>query len=80
MLLFLALLHRILTNQETILDQLKILQMAVQKIQGEPVGGQEALERDLVPLKDITTLLAVEKCVREETDFKNNVVTAFLTL
>lgn len=52
------------------MDQLKVLQMTVQKIQGEPVGGQEALERDMFPLKDVTSLLAVEKRLREEADLK----------
>lgn len=78
--LFLALLRRLLTNQEIILDQLKIFQMTVQKIQGEPIGGQEALERDLFPLKYITSLLAVEKRVREEADLKNKMVTTYCSL
>lgn len=57
------------------MDQLKVLQMTVQKIQGEPVGGHEALERDMFPLKDVTSLLAVEKRLREEADLKNKMVT-----
>lgn len=73
--MFLGLLRKLLANQEIIMDQLKVLQMTVQKIQGEPVGGQEALERDMFPLKDVTSLLAVEKLLREEADLKNKMVT-----
>ena len=75
MLLFLALLRRLLTNQEMIMDQLKILTLTLQKIQGERVGGQEVLEEDLFPLTDINSLLALERRVREEADFKKKMVT-----
>ncbi|XP_078027182.1 uncharacterized protein LOC144464333 [Epinephelus lanceolatus] len=65
-----ALLRRLLTNQEMIMDQLKIVTLTLQKIQVEHVGGQEVLEADLFPLKDISSLLAVERRVREEVDYK----------
>ncbi|KAL7394939.1 hypothetical protein ABVT39_007483 [Epinephelus coioides] len=71
-----ALLRRLLTNQEMIMDQLKIVTLTLQKIQGEHVGGQEVLEADLFPLKDISSLLAVERRVREEADYKKKMITA----
>lgn len=74
LLFFLALLHRLLTNQEMMMDQLKIIQMTMQKIQGEPPGGQDPLDRDILPLKDVTSLLALEKRLREEAELQNKMV------
>ncbi|KAL7391540.1 hypothetical protein ABVT39_010736 [Epinephelus coioides] len=68
--------RKLLTNQEMIMDQLKIVTLTLQKIQGEHVGGQEVLEADLFPLKDISSLLAVERRVREEADYKKKMITA----
>uniref|UniRef100_A0A8C0XX15 DUF4806 domain-containing protein n=1 Tax=Cyprinus carpio carpio TaxID=630221 RepID=A0A8C0XX15_CYPCA len=59
-LFFLALLHRLLTNQEMMMDQLKVILKTMQKM-GEPARGQEPLERDILPLKDPTSLLGLEK-------------------
>lgn len=72
--LYLDLLRRLLTNQEMIMDQLKIVTLTLQKIQGEHVGGQDVLEADLFPLKDISSLLALERRVREEADYKKKMV------
>ncbi|KAF0022483.1 hypothetical protein F2P81_025296 [Scophthalmus maximus] len=69
-----ALLHRLLTNQEIIMDQLKVIQKNIHKTRGEPSGKQDPLDRDTLPLKDVTSLLALEKRVREEADLKNNMV------
>ena len=77
--LFLALLHRLLTNQEMMMDQLKVIQMTMQKIPGEPAGGPDPLGRDILPLKDVTSLLALEKRVREEADLQNKMVIIALT-
>lgn len=71
--LFLALLHRLLTNQEMMMDQLKVILKTMQKM-GEPARGQEPLERDILPLKDPTSLLGLEKRLREEADLKNKMV------
>jgi len=68
---FLALLHRILTNQEMMMDQLKVIQMNMQKM-GEPAHGQDPIDKDLLPVKDLTSLLALEKRLREEADLKKN--------
>ncbi|KAF4097937.1 hypothetical protein G5714_021945 [Onychostoma macrolepis] len=65
------LLHRILTNQEMMMDQLKVILMNMQKM-GEPAHGQDPIDRDLLPLKDLTSLLALEKRLREEADLKKN--------
>ena len=70
--LFLALLHRLLTNQEMMMDQLKV-------IPGEPAGGPDPLGRDILPVKDITSLLALEKHLREEADLQNKMVIIALT-
>ena len=78
--LFLALLRRLLTNQELIMEQLKIITLTLNKIQGQPVGGQEVLEKDVFPLKDISSLLAAEKRVREEADFKQKMVSMHFSL
>ncbi|XP_075333151.1 uncharacterized protein LOC142391266 [Odontesthes bonariensis] len=67
---------RVLTNQAMIMDHLKILTLTLQKTQGEQVGGQEVLEEDLSPLKDISSLLSVERRVREEVEFKRKMITA----
>ncbi|KAF4113644.1 hypothetical protein G5714_006189 [Onychostoma macrolepis] len=66
-----SLLHRILTNQEMMMDQLKVILMNMQKM-GEPAHGQDPIDRDLLPLKDLTSLLALEKRLREEADLKKN--------
>ncbi|XP_071059738.1 uncharacterized protein [Pseudochaenichthys georgianus] len=71
-----SLLHRLLTNQEMMMDQLKVIQMTMQKIPGEPAGGPDPLGRDILPLKDVTSLLALEKRVREEADLQNKMITA----
>ncbi|XP_051556877.1 uncharacterized protein LOC127442740 [Myxocyprinus asiaticus] len=69
------LLHRLLTNQEMMMYQLKVIQMTMQKT-GELSRGQDPLERDILPLKDSTSLLALEKCLREEADLKNKMITS----
>ncbi|XP_058612110.1 uncharacterized protein LOC131527209 isoform X1 [Onychostoma macrolepis] len=69
------LLHRILTNQEMMMDQLKVILMNMQKM-GEPAHGQDPIDRDLLPLKDLTSLLALEKRLREEADLKKKMITA----
>uniref|UniRef100_A0A672GHG3 DUF4806 domain-containing protein n=1 Tax=Salarias fasciatus TaxID=181472 RepID=A0A672GHG3_SALFA len=61
----------VLTNQELIMEQLRIITRTLNQIQGPPAGGQEVLEKDVFPLKDISSLLAVEQRVREEADFKH---------
>ncbi|XP_034071823.1 uncharacterized protein LOC117545910 [Gymnodraco acuticeps] len=71
-----SLLHRLLTNQEMMMDQLKVIQMTMQKIPGEPAGGPDPLGRDILPLNDVTSLLALEKRVREEADLQNKMITA----
>ncbi|XP_030608516.1 uncharacterized protein LOC115796315 isoform X2 [Archocentrus centrarchus] len=71
-----AILRRLVTNQELIMEQLKIITLTLSKVQGQPGGGEEVLEKDIFPLKDISTLLAVEKRVREEADFKQKMITA----
>ncbi|KAK5904046.1 hypothetical protein CgunFtcFv8_007771 [Champsocephalus gunnari] len=48
----------------------------MQKIPGEPAGGPDPLGRDILPLKDVTSLLALEKRVREEADLQNKMITA----
>ncbi|XP_026101563.1 uncharacterized protein LOC113072803 isoform X1 [Carassius auratus] len=72
---FAPLLHRLLTNQEMMMDQLKVILKSMQKM-GEPARGQEPLERDILPLKDLTSLLGLEKRLREEADLKNKMITA----
>ncbi len=71
---FLALLHRLLSNQEMMMDQLKMIQMTIQKIQGEHIKGQDPLDRHVLPLKDVPSLLDLEKCLIEEADLKNKMV------
>lgn len=56
------------------MDQLRVIQMTMQKIQCEPAGGQEPLDRDILPLQDLTSLLALERRLREEADLQNKVV------
>lgn len=56
-----------------IMEQLKVIQMTMQKQQGEPSGDQEALEQDMLPLQDVASLLA-EKRLREEPDLKKKMV------
>ncbi|XP_073707197.1 uncharacterized protein [Garra rufa] len=68
-------LQRIITNQEMIMDQLKIIRMTMQNT-GEPAHGQDPLERDMLPLKDTASLLALEKRLREEADLKNKMIAA----
>ncbi|XP_041860453.1 uncharacterized protein LOC121651978 [Melanotaenia boesemani] len=75
-----VLLRRLLTNQELIMEQLKIITLTLNKFEGQPDGGQEVLEKDVFPLKDISSLLAVEKRVREEVDLKQKMVTMHFTL
>ncbi|XP_038129343.1 uncharacterized protein LOC119775437 [Cyprinodon tularosa] len=70
------LLCRLLTNQELIMEQIKIITLTLNKIHGQPVGGQEVLEKDVLPVKDISSLLALEKRVREEADFKQKMTAA----
>lgn len=55
------------------MDQLKVILRTMQKM-GEPAHGQGPLERDMLPLKDPTSLLALEKRLREEADLKNKMV------
>ncbi|KAJ4948178.1 hypothetical protein JOQ06_019715 [Pogonophryne albipinna] len=62
------------------MDQLKVIQMTMQKIPGEPAGGPDPLGRDILPLKDITSLLALEKRLREEADLQNKMITALTQL
>ncbi|XP_050956824.1 uncharacterized protein LOC127157632 [Labeo rohita] len=69
-----ALLHKLLTNQEIILEQLKVIQMNLQKT-GQPAQGQDPLKGEVLPLKDATALLALEKRLREEEDLKNKMIT-----
>ncbi|XP_016332374.1 uncharacterized protein LOC107680838 [Sinocyclocheilus anshuiensis] len=69
------LLYRLLSNQEMMMDHLKIILMTMQKT-GEPARGQDPFERDILPLKDPTSLLALEKRLREEADLKNKMITA----
>ncbi|KAA0717506.1 hypothetical protein E1301_Tti023690 [Triplophysa tibetana] len=69
-----SLLHKLLTNQEMIMEQLKIIQMNLNKT-GQPVQGQDPLKGDVLPLKDVAALLALEKRLREEEDLKNKMVT-----
>ncbi|KAA0718413.1 hypothetical protein E1301_Tti023766 [Triplophysa tibetana] len=68
-----ALLHKLLTNQEMIMEQLKIIQMNLNKT-GQPVQGQDPLKGDVLPLKDVAALLALEKRLREEEDLKNKML------
>ncbi len=42
------------------MDQLKVILMNMQKM-GEPAHGQDPIDRDLLPLKILTSLLALEK-------------------
>ncbi|KAA0721485.1 hypothetical protein E1301_Tti020124 [Triplophysa tibetana] len=65
-----SLLHKLLTNQEKIMEQLKIIQSNLNKT-GQPVQGQDPLKGDVLPLKDMAALLALEKRLREEEDLKN---------
>ncbi len=51
-----------------------MIQMTIQKIQGEDIKGQDPLDRDLLPLKDVPSLLDLEKCLREAADLKNKMV------
>jgi len=56
------------------MDQLKVIQMNMQKM-GEPAHGQDPIDKDLLPVKDLTSLLALEKRLREEADLKKKMVT-----
>ncbi|XP_073778635.1 uncharacterized protein isoform X2 [Danio rerio] len=71
-----SLLHKLLTNQEIIMEQLKMIQMNLQNT-GQPVQGQDSLKRVVLPLKDVAALLALEKRLREEEDLKNKMITTF---
>ncbi|KAK2881489.1 hypothetical protein Q8A67_018757 [Cirrhinus molitorella] len=71
-----ALLHKLLTNQEMILEQLKMIQMNLQKT-GQPAQEQDSLKGEVLPLKDVTALLALEERLREEEDLKNEMITTF---
>ncbi|XP_056611022.1 uncharacterized protein LOC130427520 [Triplophysa dalaica] len=71
-----SLLHKLLTNQEMIMEQLKIIQMNLNKT-GQPVQGQDPLKGDVLPLKDVAALLALEKRLREEEDLKNKMISTF---
>lgn len=56
-----------------ILEQLKVIQMNLQKT-CQPAQGQDPLKGEVLPLKDVTALLALEKRLREEEDLKNKMV------
>ncbi|XP_073728202.1 uncharacterized protein [Misgurnus anguillicaudatus] len=70
-----TLLHRVITNQEMKMDHLKFILMTMQKT-GEPARGQDPFEREMLPLQDTTSLLALEKRLREEDDLKNKMIMA----
>uniref|UniRef100_A0A9J7ZMT1 Uncharacterized protein n=1 Tax=Cyprinus carpio carpio TaxID=630221 RepID=A0A9J7ZMT1_CYPCA len=73
---FAPLLHRLLTNQEMMMDQLKVILKTMQKM-GEPARGQEPLERDILPLKrSYLPAGSGKKRLREEADLKNKMITA----
>ncbi|KAA0725395.1 hypothetical protein E1301_Tti018995 [Triplophysa tibetana] len=74
-----SLLQRLLANQEIIMDHLKLIRMTMQKT-CEPADGQDPLEREMLPLKDSTSLLALEKQLREENGtVRKNSLTATAT-
>ena len=74
--IFFAILHKILANQEIIMDQLKAVQLTMQNIQGKPSSGQDPLEKDLLQVNNVNSLLAVKDRLRQEADLKNKMVSA----
>ncbi|XP_065151875.1 uncharacterized protein [Paramisgurnus dabryanus] len=69
-----GLLQRMLTNQEMIMEQLKIIQMNLQK-NVDPTHVQDPIEHGILPLKDATALLDLERRLREEVDLKTKMIT-----
>lgn len=59
------------------MDHLKFILMTMQKM-GDPARGQDPFEREMLPLKDLTSLLALEKRLREENDLKNKMLNVTL--
>ncbi|XP_024126056.1 uncharacterized protein LOC112145186, partial [Oryzias melastigma] len=73
---FVPLLHQILTKLDMLTDQVKVIQLSLQNKAEETVAGKQNLEKDLLPLKDVVSLLTLERRLREETDLKNKMITA----
>ncbi|KAF6738820.1 hypothetical protein FQA47_017714 [Oryzias melastigma] len=73
---FVPLLHQILTKLDMLTDQVKVIQLSLQKKAEETVAGKQNLEKDLLPLKDVVSLLTLERRLREETDLRNEMIYA----
>lgn len=74
--MFLALLHKILTNQEMMMDQLKMILRNIQTTQGTDGTSRQDddLNGDLLPIKDLPSLLDLERNLRDDADLKKKMV------
>uniref|UniRef100_A0A3B3RP40 DUF4806 domain-containing protein n=1 Tax=Paramormyrops kingsleyae TaxID=1676925 RepID=A0A3B3RP40_9TELE len=73
---FASLLHKILTNQEMMMDQLKMILRNIQTTQGTdgPSRQDDDLNGDLLPIKDLPSLLDLERNLRDDADLKKKMI------
>lgn len=69
----LVLLHNILTKQEMLMDQMRIIMKTLQCMQSSQ-ETEIGLDRNLLPLKDLTSLQSMEGNLRSTPDLHKQLV------